>query len=669
MKSLENAVRLYSCGAALITKTFNFGNSKTLDVSIPVRKTDLASVVQSIRVKGNVREVEPANYAPTNSKNTTLTIDAKNALWDTITKMAGSSVVLHEVGEKHIQGVIVGGQKTDTFHNNGKSEKINVVLQTDKGIRTIPADSVASIEFTEDTARNEYNAALRQMFQSIKPDSSFVNIKVAAEKENESIQVRYECPVASWKPRYSFIIDAEGKAKLIGSAIVDNDTDDDWTNTKVTVVTGQPITFNSDLAEALRPQRSRVNFVDEKTPGAVPLENKISKQKKVVGSPLRAISMGMSGGAYNKSAESYPADDEESLQQCASGTASFYGDVGFEALPEVEESGDFSVFSSPNEVTIRSKQSAIIPLFSKELDDYKTVLVYKTGERPYRAIRFKNENTFTLGRGPLQVENGEDFQGDCVLETTKPGEFVYGIHAVETGVRVTKAASRLEVKQVGIKIAKQTMAIENSQNQATTYTILNNKNEEFELEIEHLRNVAIPNSNLKLETLSLPAGLVQAETSQTKNGWRFTVKVPANGEVQLTATESGVAQYGQALVWGWFARNIFAVSHPLCKDKKLKAIQALQEKTEATKLEIEENEGTIDDLKESQTRLTGLIQHGAASDVNEWKATLGSNEKEIKNLSTKNKELNRRLVEEEKAVADAVLKLTITWTEEAEVAV
>ena len=67
---------------------------------------------------------------------------------------------------------------------------------------------------------------------------------------------------------------------------------------------------------------------------------------------------------------------------------------------EVRESGDFSVFRSPNAVTIRAKRSAIIPLFRAAIGDAKAVLFYKERDdpqRPFRAVRLKNQANALAG--------------------------------------------------------------------------------------------------------------------------------------------------------------------------------------------------------------------------------------------------------------------------------
>src|SRR5690606_31969595 len=80
------------------------------------------------------------------------------------------------------------------------------------------------------------------------------------EKETEA-QIQYTIPVAAWKMRYA-IRSRDGKMTLEGAAIVDNNTDEDWNNFMVSVVTGNPISFATDIADVIVPSRKMVRLVD-----------------------------------------------------------------------------------------------------------------------------------------------------------------------------------------------------------------------------------------------------------------------------------------------------------------------------------------------------------------------------------------------------------------------
>src|SRR5947209_17232477 len=54
-------------------------------------------------------------------------------------------------------------------------------------------------------------------------------------------------PAAVWKSSYRLMLNANGEPVLEGWAIVDNTTGEDWTKVQLSLVSGRPISFVSQL--------------------------------------------------------------------------------------------------------------------------------------------------------------------------------------------------------------------------------------------------------------------------------------------------------------------------------------------------------------------------------------------------------------------------------------
>ena len=57
----------------------------------------------------------------------------------------------------------------------------------------------------------------------------------------------YTIPSAVWKSSYRLVFEASGPPSLEGWAIVDNTTGEDWNNITLSLVSGRPISFISQL--------------------------------------------------------------------------------------------------------------------------------------------------------------------------------------------------------------------------------------------------------------------------------------------------------------------------------------------------------------------------------------------------------------------------------------
>ena len=348
-----NSVKLYSNGTAVIIREYSFQNQEPLRVSIPVRKSDLDDVVSSLSVFGNVTITAPPTYSPTNAQETELTLKPANVLKELATKLSGAAVEI-EAGIVYT-GKLMGLHRYRRDVQGAVVKQCRLIVLTDKGVQQIDETAVTAIRFTDAMIQAEINKALAASLNEIRPDSSLVEMTIQANLGTTSAVVTYATPVAAWKIRYQLRLTST-ETELEGQAVVDNDTDDNWADTLITVITGEPITFSTDLAEIRRPARSRVNIVANRTTGAVRAEPVMLKAIASDEAHLD-FTAGPAAAGIVMAAAPYPERMVRAVQEQA----------------EVRESGDFSVFQSPHPVTIGAKRSAIIPLFRTAISDHKAI--------------------------------------------------------------------------------------------------------------------------------------------------------------------------------------------------------------------------------------------------------------------------------------------------------
>lgn len=599
---MSNSVKLYSNGTAVINREYEIKDNKPLDISIPVKKDDLDEVVASIAVYGNVQLPEPPSYTPINADLTKLQIDVNNVTKSLATKLAGAKVEVG-VGNNPVKGKLMGVQTYQQETNGSVFDRYRVVVLTDQGVKAFEDKDVSYISFTEPSVQSEVEKVLQKQYESIKPDSSFVSLKVVPKDGAEGALVSYAIPCAAWKIRYQ-LRTVNGKVELEGQAVVDNDTDDDWRDSIISVITGEPIAFSTDLAEIRRPQRQRINVVSDKATGAVQLDEAVRTRSLAKGG-TRAMAFAACAPAGGGDLESASYGAESMMDEDAGDIATFKRisiplNRAEERQAEVRDSGDFSVFTAPNPVTVLSKKSAIIPMFRAAVNDSKTVLFYKEENdprRPFRSVKLKNETAHTLGKGICEVFLDGDFQGKCVLEACKPGEDAILVHAKETGVKVFKKADPVEQRRVSIKFNKGRVVTEESYRLRTVYSVESVKNEEFRLEAEYRRTWQ--GSTLKTSD--------NAEVTDTANGARLGCTLPPNGEQTLEVVETYTRTLEFSATPAWLEGNILAVKNPLSKNKGIQKCVELQKKISTLQETIAENEEQVENIKEEQERLNSMI--------------------------------------------------------------
>lgn len=648
-----NSVKLYSNGTAVISRDYPLSEKET-KISIPVKKSDLDDVVASLSVFGNVSLPVPPSYTPVNANATPLQIDPASATRDLATKLAGSDVAV-EVGGKSVTGKLVGIQTYQVETNNTVIDKFRLVVLTDRGVCNFDESEVTALKFTDASVQAEIDKALQRSFQAIKPDSSFIDLTIVPNEGEKSATVVYAIPVAAWKIRYQLRF-LKGVAELEGQAVVDNDTDDDWSEAIISVITGEPITFSTDLAEIRRPARSRVNVVSSKAAGAVQVEDAMPVRAKaaVARSAQFALASAAGGGL-------------ESVEACAFDAESYGGTMPASMPPvvqqaEVRESGDFSVFTSPTPVSVGAKKSAIIPMFTARLDNAETVLFYKEQEdnrRPYRAVKLTNETLHALGKGVCEVFVDGDFQGKCILEATKPGEEVILVHAKETGVKIFKEHKGIESRRVAIKIKDGVAVCETLSRMEISYRVQNSKPEDFTLEIEHHRTLG----NFVIEASCESSEVTQRDIP---SGSRLSAKLSANGTLEILVIETQFQSQSFSLGRGgaaWLQQNVIAVKNPLSRNKKVQECIELQGKADDIQAKIDEAEEQYQAILDEQERLQKLIPNAHSDQANAWRTELATNEAQLRTLRETIPQLQRELRAALAAVQDALKSLSATWSD------
>jgi len=674
-----NSVKLYSNGSGVITKGFRLGK-EPLKITIPVKKEDLDDVVSSINVLGDVT-IPELSYTPTNSNPTTLSIDAKNVLKELATRLRGAEAEITQANGQTSKGRVYGIQTYQQETNGSVFEKFRILLGTAQGVRQFEENDVTSLKFTDPFVQGEIDKALDASFSAIKPDSRNVNLTIAG-KEGDATAVAYATPCAAWKTRYQLRL-LKGVASLEAQAVVDNDTDDDWKDVTLSVITGEPISFSTDIADIRRPSRSRVNVVSDSATGAVSAEDAIYAgaapiPSRIVNAPgggghaqplakrsVMLASMSATRGVGAPASAEY-ADDAESVQQFAAGSAGFESlEVAAAPPAEVKESGDFSVYTSPNPVTILARKSGIVNLFTTPLDGAKTVLLYKPNKnerRPYTAIKFKNTTPNSLNKGVCEVYVEGDRQGKCVLENTKQGDESFLVHAVETGVKAFREVSNVESRRIRVKITDSVAYCEQLSSQETRYRVQNSKGESFQFEIEHARQW----NGSKLE-VTVDAG--QQTTVDTPVGCRISTTLPPNsggannGTLVVTVKETLVQQQQYAINPYWLQQNVIIINHPLSRNKSIQKVIELQQAVDEITNKINEADEEVTTLTEEQERLINLIPNLHSAQANNSKNDLAEAEGRIKVL--KKTTLPQLRKDEKKAkeeVAAALSKLKTDWT-------
>src|SRR5262249_36637517 len=115
----------------------------------------------------------------------------------------------------------------------------------------------------------------------------------STDAKSREIAASYMIPTPVWKSSYRLIFDQSAQPTLEGWAIVDNTTGDDWTNVRLALVSGRPISFVSLLYEPKYVQRQLAELPDDRAARPVVHEGEIAELKEEAAGRRDALNKAM----------------------------------------------------------------------------------------------------------------------------------------------------------------------------------------------------------------------------------------------------------------------------------------------------------------------------------------------------------------------------------------
>lgn len=368
-----------------------------------------------------------------------LEIPDKGALTSFLDRLKGAAVRVPRSG-KDLSGSIVGIQEVRrTVGNEVVSEPQLVVLQDGRGLVRIPVLEIKKVELLDETVRRDLQSLLDILVSSLRKDRKRLSIQAVGEgKRSVSISYVVEAPV--WKASYRILLDSDSAEKplLQGWALVDNTTEDDWTQVSLSLVAGLPISFIHDLYKP-RYQKRPILKVQEEAAVAPP-DVESALEQKLVGRRESVLAKALGGEEeeYEEDEEKHELPVDAMMWDTKAAPRRFAARKSVPVHTVTQEMGDLFAYEITHPVDIQRGCSALVPVLQKDADAER-VLLYNPGIRrrnPLTALRLVNETGLTLEGGPVTVFEDDSYVGESMLKMLRHGEKSLVPYSVELGVTV-----------------------------------------------------------------------------------------------------------------------------------------------------------------------------------------------------------------------------------------
>lgn len=557
-------------------------------------------------------------------KNFPFAVETGSTLAVFLDQMKGARVEM-KLGNETVAGVIVSSRVLKSGDKEAEHE--TVTLLTDAGeMRTFDLAAASSVKFTDVKLQGLLKDYLSVLNQARSKDRRSVYIDSIGAAARDLV-ASYMTPSPVWKSSYRLLFAQEGQPTLEGWAIVDNTSGDDWNNVRLSVVSGRPISFVTQLYAPKYVTRPNAELADNKAAAPTVFEGTIGGV--IGGVPSRAMAMAAPQSAARLGGMYRPGAGETLSEQFSS----------ISSTAEGRDAGDLFEYSFSSPVTVKKGESAMLPFLQQKLGARK-LLIYQEGfgVNPQNAAELTNSTGKTLDGGPITVYDGGTYVGEALVETVKQGDKRLISYGVDLGTRITTKfdSSKNVVREIHYQRGMLTSKY--AAEEVKTFTIKNVDPKAKTLIIEHPQRIGY--------TLLEPA----KATETTAGAYRFEIKLAASATQTFVIREERV--YDQSLsVSSMTSDNIsFFLGNKALSAAGRRQLEQIAQK----KRDIADNdaalklaESGIADLTQDQTRVRANIQSlnnvaGQQDLVQQYARQLATNETKMAALRDEQSNLKRK---------------------------
>jgi hypothetical protein len=519
-------VILYKSGVGYFERggTLRPGESARLDF----KASDMNDVLKSLTVSGqNGNKITGLRYDSSEPLEQKLAdfpfkLEGHASLALFLDQMKGAKIEL-KYGPETISGTIISGRVVNADDKQPEREQL-VVLLDSGDLRTLDLAAAGSMRFADPKLQTQLRDYLTVVNQSRSTDRRGIYIDSSDAKERQ-IAASYMLPTPVWKSSYRLIFTDKAEPTLEGWAIIDNTTGEDWTNVRLAVVSGRPVSFISNLYAPKYVPRQTVELPEDRAANPVVYNGTVAELG--TGNAPRAARLGgVLGGVAGSAASGGFLASPKAQFEIAPGRPEIASDVAVNVgSGDVGELFEYR-FSTP--VTVKKDESAMLPFVQQPIGARK-LLIYSEnyGEHPMNAAELNNSTSQTLDGGPITVFDAASYAGEALMTTLKPADKRLISYSVDLGTRVSTQfdSSRELVREIHVNRGILTARL--AMDETRTYTIRNVDQKAKTLIIEHSER-----PGYKLITLK------PSET--TSNAYRFEVKLGADSTQKFPVAEERV---------------------------------------------------------------------------------------------------------------------------------
>jgi hypothetical protein len=653
-------------------------------VPLVFRTAQINDILKSMVLIDEAGRVRPATYTARDPISRTLqsfAVDVtQNLSMEQILAQLRGAKVAVDVDDKVITGQIVGVETRVVAVQDGKPFVVQVLnLLTETGLTSLRFDRITTLRLLDERLNREFREALGLLATGADEQRRQVTLHFAGNGKR-TVHVGYVTEAPLWKMSYRLLMggkaqdNAQAKPYIQGWALVENTTDDDWDNIRLTLVSGRPVSFIQDLyqplyiprpvvandviaspfpqthgsnLEAARPNIAiRPEGVDSVTiaPGGPPANRPMAGGG--MGGGMGGMGFGgRRGGVAGEALKTEALNVDNSLIVRQSVATQAAGD----------SAGELFQYRISTPVSLPRQQAAMIPVVAEDIQAEKLSLFNAdTGSRfPLNAVRIKNTTGLHLKGGPITLFDEGVYAGDAKMEDIPPADSRLVSYAVDMTVEGERQGPAITMIESAMSLRRGVLTVSRREKVETTYTLKSKDDKPKTILVEH---------PFQPEYKLLSPAKPEERTAQL---YRFAVAVaPGKSETLKVVTERPISQMIAVLDVELDSLAVYAnrkeISQKLRETlqevvQRRRKVQELQAQAQALDTEIGAITADQDRIRKNMTSLDR-----ASALYKRYVTELDAQETRIQNLRKEAASLRKQAADAERDLRAYLDTITIT---------
>jgi len=502
------------------------------EVSLTFRTAQINDILKSMVLIDQGGKVQPATYAsrdPISRSLKAFAVDVSQNLTqsEVMGRIRGGRISVSEAGKPAIEGRIVGVEEREIPVMGRDSNAVTMTyvnLLTDAGLVSVPLDSAKTIKVLDERLAREFQEALTLLASGMDDQKRQVKLHFSGAGRRD-VHVGYVMESPIWKMSYRLLIGGDAKPYLQGWAHVENTTDEDWQNVRLSLVSGRPVSFIQDLYQPLYIPRPVVgpDVVASPYPQTHD-ENMLAQAPAKLSFPAAGYITTVTGSRVGPAGPAGPAGDSggngngppaggqgggngngfvstdrtalgrltgdlpliDSLYTSAASSAEIIKQ-SVDAGASGQKAGELFQYSIATPVNLRRQEAAMIPVIAQDIETEKVSLFNAAidGRFAMNAVRVHNTTGLHLKGGSVTLFDAGVYAGDARMEDVPPGDSRLISYAVDLSLACERQGNPTTSIDTTVSMKRGVLTLNRRETTETVYIVKSKADKPRNVLIEH----------------------------------------------------------------------------------------------------------------------------------------------------------------------------------------